>query len=171
MFISSKDLAINEEIRDKEVRLIGEQGEQLGIFSAREALALAEQRDLDLVRIAPKALPPVCKIMDYGKYKFELAKKEKEARKNQHIIEIKEVRMSLVIGDHDLQTKVNHVIRMLGEGDKVKVSVNFRSREMSRTQVGRDLLERVAQMCSEVAVVERPSKMEGRNMSMFLAAK
>lgn len=171
MFISSKDLAINEEIRDKEVRLIGEQGEQLGIFSAREALALAEQRDLDLVRIAPKALPPVCKIMDYGKYKFELAKKEKEARKNQHVIEIKEVRMSLVIGDHDLQTKVNHVIRMLGEGDKVKVSVNFRSREMSRTQVGRDLLERVAQMCSEVAVVERPSKMEGRNMSMFLAAK
>ncbi len=163
-------MAINEQIRDKEVRLVEEDGSQLGIVPLARAMQLASDRNLDLVRIAPKAQPPVCKIMDYGKFKFEQAKKEKEARKNQHVVSIKEVRMSLVIGDHDLETKVKHAIRMLGEGDKVKVSVNFRARELSRTQVGRELLERVARMCEGVAIVERPPKMEGRNMSMFLAA-
>ena len=162
---------INEEIRDKEVRVIDADGAQLGIIAATEALNIAYNKNLDLVKIAPKAAPPVCKIMDYGKYKFEMAKKEKEARKNQHTVDIKEVRMSLVIGAHDFDTKVRTALRLLKEGDKVKVSVTFRNRELSRTEVGRTLLRKFADDCAEFASVERESKMEGRNMSMFLAAK
>lgn len=171
LLISSKDLMINEEIRDKEVRVIGPDGAQLGIMQTSQALDMAYEKNLDLVKIAPKAAPPVCKIMDYGKYRFEQAKKEKEARKNQHVVNIKEVKMSLVIGAHDFETKVKTALRLLGEGDKVKVSVTFRNRELSRTAVGQELLKRFAEACAEVAVVERPAKMEGRNMSMFLAVK
>lgn len=162
---------INEEIRDKEIRVIGDDGSQLGIMSATDAINIAYEKNLDLVKIAPKSTPPVCKIMDYGKYRFELAKKEKEARKNQHVVDVKEVRMSLVIGAHDFDTKVGHAIRMLKEGDKIKVSVTFRNREMSRTSVGEELLVRFAEACADIAVVERRAKMEGRNMSMFLSVK
>lgn len=169
--ISSKELSINEEIRDKEIRVIGDDGSQLGIMPAVTALNLAYEKNLDLVKIAPKSTPPVCKIMDYGKYRFEMAKKEKEARKNQRVVDIKEVRMSLVIGAHDFETKVNTAVRMLKEGDKIKVSVTFRNRELSRTSVGEELLARFAQACADIAVVERKPKMEGRNMSMFLAVK
>jgi len=162
---------INEEIRDKEVRVIGDDGSQLGILSVTEALDVAYGKNLDLVKIAPKSVPPVCKIMDYGKYRFEMAKKEKEARKNQRVVDVKEVRMSLVIGAHDFQTKVNTAKRMLNEGDKIKVSVNFRNRELGRISVGQELLTRFAEDCADMAVVERAPKMEGRNMSMFLALK
>ncbi|MGI6030737.1 MAG: translation initiation factor IF-3 [Eubacteriales bacterium] len=170
ILISSKDLQINEEIRDREVRVIGPDGSQLGVMSAKEAQEIATTKNLDLVKIAPKSTPPVCKIMDYGKYKFDQAKKEKEARKNQHTVSIKEVRMSLVIGEHDFQTKVKQATRIIKEGDKVKVTVNFRMRELSRTQVGVELLEKFAEAVKDCAVVERKPKLEGRNMSMFIAA-
>ena len=169
--ISSKELMINEEIRDKEVRVIDADGSQLGIMSPRDAQKIADEKSLDLVKIAPKGVPPVCKIMDYGKFRFEQAKKEKEVRKNQHVVSVKEVRMSLVIGAHDFETKINQALRILKEGDKVKVSVNFRARELSRTAVGAELLKKFAEGCAEVAQVERPPKLEGRNMSMFLAVK
>lgn len=162
---------VNEEIRDKEVRVIDADGSQLGIMSAKEAQKIALSKNLDLVKIAPKAEIPVCKIMDYGKYKFELAKKEKEARKHQHVVVVKEVRMSLVIGAHDFQTKVNHALRMMNEGNKVKVTVNFRNRELGRTSVGMGLLNKFAEACAGISVVEKPPKLEGRNMSMFLSVK
>ncbi len=142
----------------------------MGIMSFKDAYASALSKNLDLVKIAPKSTPPVCKIMDYGKFKFEQAKKEKEARKSQHVVNIKEVRMSLVIGAHDFETKVKHALRMIADGDKVKVSVTFRNRELSQTAKGRMLLERFAEDCKEFTIVERPAKMEGRSMSMFLAA-
>jgi translation initiation factor IF-3 len=170
LLISSKELQINEEIRDKEIRVIDADGSQLGIISAKEALNIAANKNLDLVKIAPTAKPPVCKIMDYGKYRFDQAKKEKEARKNQHTVNIKEVRMSLVIGDHDFETKVKQAIRIIKEGNKVKVTVNFRARELAHTEVGYKLLDRFEQAVKEYAVVERKPKLEGRNMSMFLAA-
>jgi translation initiation factor IF-3 len=162
---------VNEEIRDKEVRVIDADSSQLGIMSAKEAQKIALSKNLDLVKIAPKAEIPVCKIMDYGKYKFELAKKEKEARKHQHVVVVKEVRMSLVIGAHDFQTKVNHALRMMNEGNKVKVTVNFRNRELGRTSVGMELLNKFAEACAGISVVEKPPKLEGRNMSMFLSVK
>lgn len=162
---------VNEKIRDREVRVIDSDGSQLGIMSAKDAQKAAYSRDLDLVKIAPKAEIPVCKIMDYGKYKFEMAKKEKEARKNQHVVVVKEVRMSLVIGAHDFQTKVNHAIRMLKDGNKVKVSVNFRNRELGRTKIGIELLNKFADACTGYGSVEKPPKLEGRNMSMFLSVK
>ena len=169
--ISAKELQINEEIRDKELRVISNDGEQLGIMSASEALRLAEERDLDLVKISPQAKPPVCKIMDYGKYRFDMAKREKEARKNQRVVDIKEVRLSVNIDTHDFDTKVGHAKRFIAGGDKVKVSIRFRGREMAHTNLGIEIMERFAQACAETAVVEKAAKLEGRQMLMFLTPK
>lgn len=171
MTISNKELLINEEIRDKEVRVIDADGSQLGVLSGKEALRIALSKDLDLVKIAPQATPPVCRIMNYGKFKFEQAKREKEARKNQKIVEVKEVRMSLNIDTHDFNTKVNQAVKFLNSGDKVKVSVRFRGREMAHTNLGHGLLDRFKAAVEEVGSVDKPSKMEGRSMVMFISAK
>ena len=162
---------INEEIRDKEVRLIGADGEQLGIVSNQVAQTMAEEKNLDLVKIAPQAKPPVCKIMDYGKHKFELAKREKENRKNQKVVNIKEVQLSPSIDTNDFNTKCNHAIRFLKNGDKVKVMVRFRGREVSHSEIGEVLLSRFAEQAGEYGNIERAPKLEGRNMTMFLAPK
>lgn len=162
-------MQINEEIRDKEVRLVAEDGEQLGLMSAKDALKKAEERNLDLVKIAPTANPPVCKIMDYGKYRFEQAKKEKEARKNQHIVETKEIRLSLNIDTHDFDTKANQAIKFLNSGNKVKVSIRFRGREMAHPQLGDETMKKFAEVCSGSSTVEKAAKLEGRQMLMFLA--
>lgn len=169
--ISNKELQINEEIRDREVRVIGPDGAQLGIMSAQKALDLALSKNLDLVKIAPQATPPVCKIIDYGKYRFEQTKREKEARKNQRIVEIKEVRLSLNIDTHDFETKVGHAMRFLKEGNKVKASIRFRGREMGHPEQGYEVMKRFAEALAEIANVEKPAKLEGRNMLMFLASK
>ena len=160
---------INEQIRDREIRLIGENGEQLGIMSARDAYKMAQEAELDLVKIAPTAKPPVCKIIDYGKYRYELARKEKEARKKQKVIDVKEVRLSPNIDTNDLNTKVGAARKFLEKGDKVKVIVRFRGREVSHSQIGYTLLERFAEQAKEAGTVEKPAKLEGRNMTMFLA--
>ena len=162
---------INEEIHDKEVRLISAQGEQLGIMPLAEAMAKAGEADLDLVKISPNAVPPVCKLMDYGKYRFEQAKREKEARKNQHVVELKEVRLGLNIDVADFNTKARQASQFLKNGNKVKVSIRFRGREMGHPEIGRDIMNRFAEACAEVAAVERPAKMDGRHMLMFLAPK
>ena len=162
---------INEEILDKEVRLIGDQGEQLGIMSAQEALKIAVERELDLVKIAPGSNPPVCKVMDYGKFRFEQAKKEKEAKKNQRVIEIKEIRMSPGIGENDFNTKLKNGQKFLTDGDRVKVSVRFRGREMAHTEIGAQLLKDFAAKCADIATLDKNPKLEGRNMSMFLSPK
>ncbi|MGN0981884.1 MAG: translation initiation factor IF-3 [Candidatus Limivicinus sp.] len=162
---------INEEILDKEVRLIGDQGEQLGIMSAQEALKIAVERELDLVKIAPGSNPPVCKVMDYGKFRFEQAKKEKEAKKNQRVIEIKEIRMSPGIGENDFNTKLKNGQKFLNDGDRVKVSVRFRGREMAHTEIGEQLLKDFAAKCADIATLDKNPKLEGRNMSMFLSPK
>lgn len=169
--ISKQVIQINEEIRDKEVRVIGSDGAQLGIMSSSKALSLAEQAGVDLVKIAPQAQPPVCKIMDYGKYRFEQAKREKEARKNQKVVDIKEVRLSLNIDTHDFNTKLNQSQKFIKSGDKVKVSIRFRGREMGHPELGVEVMKRFADACQEFAVVEKPAKLEGRNMLMFLAPK
>ena len=166
----SKELAINEEIKFNEVRVISSDGSQLGIIPVAKALEAAYAEDLDLVCISPNAEPPVCKIMNYGKYKFEQVKREKEAKKNQKVIEIKEIRLVGVgIDTHDFETKGNHAIRFLKEGNKVKFSIRFRGRELGHPEMGMDIMNRYAEYCSEVAVVEKPAKREGRNMLMFLA--
>lgn len=162
---------INEEILDKEVRLIGDQGEQLGIMSVQEALKIATERELDLVKIAPGSNPPVCKIMDYGKFRFEQTKKEKEAKKNQRVIEIKEIRMSPGIGENDFNTKLKNGQKFLSDGDRVKVSVRFRGREMAHTEIGEQLLKDFAAKCADIATLDKNPKLEGRNMSMFLSPK
>ena len=162
---------INEEILDKEVRLIGDEGEQLGIMSAAEALKIATERELDLVKIAPGSNPPVCKIMDYGKYRFEQTKKEKEAKKNQRVIEIKEIRMSPGIDTNDFNTKLKNGQKFLADGDRVKVSVRFRGREMAHTDIGAQLLKDFAEKCADIANMDKAPKLEGRNMSMFLSPK
>ena len=162
---------INEQIRDKEIRLIGENGEQLGIMSAREAMKYAEEAGLDLVKIAPTAKPPVCKIVDYGKYRYELARKEKEAKKKQKVIDIKEVRLSPNIEDNDLNTKVNSARKFLEKGDKVKVTLRFRGREMAHMANSKHILDDFATALSDVAVVEKPAKVEGRSMTIVLAEK
>jgi translation initiation factor IF-3 len=167
----SKELQINEEIRDKEVRVISNDGGQLGIMSAKDAVALASEKGYDLVKIAPQAEPPVCKIMDYGKYRFEQTKREKEAKKNQHVVEIKEIRLSLGIDTHDFETKVNHAKRFLTSGNKVKVSIRFRGREMAHTENGLVTMKDFADACSEFCVVEKAAKLEGKSMMMFLAPK
>ena len=162
---------LNEEIRDSEIRLIGSTGEQLGIMSAAQALQIADEQGLDLVKISPQANPPVCKLMDYGKFRFEQSKREKEARKNQHIVEIKEVRMSPGIDVGDFNTKLKNAQKFLSEGNRVKVSVRFRGREMAHTEIGRDLLLKFAGQSAEVSNLEKEPKMEGRSMSIFLAPK
>lgn len=169
--ISNKEHQINEDIKDKEVRLIGVDGSQLGIVSAKEALDLAFQQDLDLVKIAPQAQPPVCRIMDYGKFCFEQAKREKEAKKNQKVIEIKEIRMSSTIDTHDFNTKVNQAVKFLNGGDKLKVSVRFRKRTVAHPQFGEELLAKFKDAISEVGVVDKPTKMEGRSLVMFVSPK
>ena len=162
---------INEQIRDREVRLIGEDGEQLGIMSAREAMKIAMEAELDLVKIAPTAKPPVCKIIDYGKYKYEQTRKEKEAKKKQRTVEIKEVRLSPNIDTNDLNTKVNNAKKFISKGNKVKVTLRFRGREMAHVQQSRHILDDFAEMLSDIAVVEKAAKLEGRSMSMVLTEK
>lgn len=164
-------MQINGGIRDKEVRLIDVDGSQLGILSSREALKLAVEKNLDLVKIAPQANPAVCRIMDYGKFKFEQSKRDKEARKNQKTIDMKEIRMSVNIGDHDFDTKLKNAVKFLTSGDKVKVSVRFRGREMAHIKLGHDLLEKFKQACSEYGQVDNQAKLEGRNLSMFISSK
>lgn len=168
---NSKDVQINEEIRDKEVRLIGSDGSQLGVMSSKDALRLAEEKELDLVKIAPQATPPVCKIMDYGKYVFEQSKREKEARKNQKIVEIKEIRMFSTIDTNDFNTKVNQAIKFLKAGDKLKVSVRFKKRAIAHPHLGEELLEKFKEACAEVGTAEKPGKMEGRALVMFVSPK
>ncbi|HJC73433.1 MAG TPA: translation initiation factor IF-3 [Candidatus Mediterraneibacter faecavium] len=162
---------INEQIRDREVRLIGENGEQLGIMSAREAFKIAQEAELDLVKVAPMAKPPVCKIIDYGKYKYEQTRKEKEARKKQKTVEIKEVRLSPNIDTNDLNTKINNAKKFISKGNKVKVTLRFRGREMAHVQQSRHILDDFAETLADIAVVEKPAKMEGRAMSMVLTEK
>jgi len=153
------------------VRVVDKDGGQLGVMPIAQAMAKAAESNMDLVKIAPQAKPPVCKIIDYGKYRFELAKREKEARKNQHVVDIKEIRLSLNIDTHDFNTKVGHATRFLQDGDKVKVSIRFRGREMGHPEQGHQIMQKFAQACSEIANVEKSSKLEGRNMLMFLAPK
>lgn len=162
-------MQINEQIRDREVRVVSDSGEQLGIMSSKDARRLAEEKNLDLVKIAPMAKPPVCKVMDYGKYRFEQAKREKEARKNQKTVEIKEIRLSLNIDTHDFETKARHAEKFLKAGNKVKVSIRFRGREMAHTNLGLDSMAKFAEACKDFSSVEKPAKLEGRQMLMFLA--
>ena len=162
---------INGQIRDKEVRVIAENGDQLGVMPVKEAMKLAQEAELDLVKIAPKAQPPVCKIIDYGKYRYELARKEKEAKKKQKTVEVKEVRISPNIDTNDLNTKVNNAKKFIAKGNKVKVPLRFRGREMAHMQQSKHILDDFAEMLAEVAVVEKPAKLEGRSMSMVLTEK
>jgi translation initiation factor IF-3 len=162
---------INEQIRDREVRLIGVNGEQLGIMSARDALKLAREAELDLVKVAPMAKPPVCKIIDYGKFRYEMARKEKEAKKKQKIVEIKEVRMSPNIDVNDLNTKTAAARKFLEKGNKVKVTLRFRGREMAHMNASRHILEDFAKSLEDVAGIDKPIKQEGRTLTMFLSAK
>ena len=162
---------INEQIRDKEIRLIGENGEQLGIMSAKEAFKMAKEAELDLVKIAPTAKPPVCKIIDYGKYRYELARKEKEAKKKQKTVEIKEVRLSPNIEANDLNTKVNMAKKFIAKGDKVKVTLRFRGREMAHMQSSKHILDDFAEALADIAVIEKPAKLEGKSIMMFLTEK
>ena len=162
---------INEQIRDKEVRLIGTDGEQLGIMSAKEAMKLAIEADLDLVKIAPGAQPPACKIIDYGKYSYELARKEKEAKKKQRTIEIKEVRLSPNIDENDLNTKASAARKFITKGNKVKVTLRFRGREMAHVQSSKKILDVFAERMADIAAIDKAPKMEGRSMTMFLTEK
>ena len=166
-----KELLINEDIRDKEVRVIAADGRQLGVMDTREAQRLSIEQNLDLVKIAPQATPPVCRIMDYGKYRFEQAKREKEAKKNQKVIEIKEIRLSLNIDIGDLNTKVKQATKFLQEGNKLKVSIRFRGREMAHPEIGHEVMKKFTEAVAEHGVVEKPPKLEGRHMLMFIAAK
>lgn len=162
---------INEDIRDKEVRLVSSDGQQLGIMSSRDALSVAEKAGLDLVKISPKATPPVCKVMDYGKFRFEQSKRDKEAKKNQHIVEIKEIRMSPGIDIGDLNTKLRNATKFLSAGNRVKVTVRFRGRQMAHTSIGEELLNTFAEDCTEIATMDRKPKLEGRHMTMLLSPK
>lgn len=173
MNISNKaqEVQINEEIRDKEVRVVTDDGEQLGIMSAKGAFRIATEKNLDLVKIAPQAKPPVCKIMDYGKYRFEQSKREKEARKNQKVVDIKEIRLSLKIDTHDFETKANQAMKFLKAGNKVKVSIRFRGREMAHPENGLTTMQEFAETCAEFGQVEKAAKLEGRQMLMFLSPK
>ena len=162
---------INEQIRDREIRLIGEDGQQLGIMSSREAMKIAREAELDLVKIAPQAKPPVCKIIDYGKYRYELARKEKEAKKKQKTIEVKEVRLSPNIDSNDLNTKIASARKFIEKGNKVNVTLRFRGREMAHVQSSRHILDEFAKALEDIALVDKPAKMEGRSMAMFLTEK
>ena len=169
--IAIQNHLLNDDIREPEVRLISEEGEQLGVMPSEQALQIAEERELDLVLISPQAKPPVCRIMDYGKYRFEQTKKEKEARKNQRIIEVKEIRMSPGIGENDFNTKLKNGQKFLLDGDRLKVTVRFRGREMAHTHIGEELLTDFAAKCAEIATLDKNPKLEGRNMFMFLSPK
>ena len=169
--IANLDHLINDEIDALEVRLISDDGEQLGIMSAEAAQKIADEKEMDLVLISPNAKPPVCKIMDYGKYRFEQAKREKEAKKNQRVIEVKEIRMSPGIGENDFNTKLRNGQKFLADGDRLKVTIRFRGREMAHTNIGEQLLKDFAAKCSDVATMDKNPKLEGRNMSMFLSPK
>ena len=164
-------MQLNEDIRDPQVRLIGADGAQLGIYSSKDALEMANGKGLDLVKIAPMATPPVCKIMDYSKYCFEQAKREKEAKKNQKVISVKEIQLSIRIETNDFNTKLNHALRFLKGGDKVKVSLRFRGREITRPELGLEMMQRFAYGCKELANIEKPAKVDGRNIIMVLAPK
>ncbi|MDW8105172.1 MAG: translation initiation factor IF-3 [Armatimonadota bacterium] len=165
------DLRINERIRAREVRVVDENGVQVGILPLREALQLAQERGLDLIEVAPQADPPVCRIMDYGKFKYQQAKREKEAQKRQHVVEVKSIRVRPGTDDHDLDFKLNNCIKFLKEGDKVKITVLFRSREITRPEMGQRVMEFFANGVSDIAVVEKPPTLEGRTMTMVLAPK
>lgn len=169
--IGATDHAINEQIRDSEVRVVGNDGSQLGIMSSAAAFQLAVEQGFDLVKIAPQATPPVCKIMDYGKYRFEQQKRDKEAKKNQKVIEIKEIRLSINIGDHDFETKLGHAKKFLEEGNKVKASIRFRGREMAHASMGVGVMKRFAEALAEFSTVEKDPKLEGRSMQMFITPK
>ncbi|AEF93922.1 Translation initiation factor IF-3 [Desulfotomaculum nigrificans CO-1-SRB] len=167
----SKDQRINEEIRAREVRVIDADNNQLGIMSVRDALRIAEERQLDLVEVAPQAKPPVCRIMDFGKFKYEQSKREKEAKKKQRIIQVKEVKLRPRIEEHDYQVKVKHAERFLKDGDKVKATIMFRGREIVHTELGQNLLNKLAEDLKDLCTVERQPKLEGKNMIMILAPK
>ena len=169
--INSVSHQINEEITDSEVRMIDEDGTQLGIMPVSEAMQIAIQKDLDLVKIAPTSNPPVCKIMDYGKFRYEQAKKVKEVRRHQHVVEVKEIRMSPSIGDNDFKVKLRNGVKFLKEGDRLKITVRFRGREMAHTDLGEKLLTRFAEECAEFGTVDKNPKLDGRHMSMFLTPK
>ena len=169
--IATQELLINEEIRDKEVRLIDEKGEQLGIVKIEHALRIADEKELDLVKIVPNANPPVCKIMDYGKARFEQIKREKEQRRNQTVVETKEIRLSSTIDTHDMEVKAKACVKFLKSGNKVKASIRFRGRQISHGSVGLDVMNAFYEMVRDYAVIERPAKQEGRNMAMILAPK
>ncbi|MCL2747824.1 MAG: translation initiation factor IF-3 [Oscillospiraceae bacterium] len=165
------DHQINEDIRDPEVRLVDSDGAQLGVMPTHSAMDIAFNKDLDLVKIAPSAKPPVCRVMDYGKYRFEQSKKEKEARKSQHTVEVKEIRLSSGIDDHDFNFKLRNGLKFLQDGNKLKVSVRFRGRQMAHTSIGERQLLKFAGACAELAAIERPPKLEGRSMAMFMSPK
>ena len=167
----TKDIQINEMIRDKEILVIDTDGSKLGIMSAKDAQKLAIEKNMDLVKIAPQAKPPVCRILDYGKYLFEQQKREKEAKKNQKVMSIKEIRMFSAIDTHDFETKVNQAIKFLKSGDKLKVSVRFRKRAIAHPELGAELLDRFKEACAEFGTVEKPAKMEGRSIVMFISPK
>lgn len=169
--IAKEEPRINEQIRIKEIRVVGDEGEQLGVMSPREAMEIANERHLDLVEIAPTAKPPVCRIMDYGKYRYEQQKREKEAKKKQRVIDVKEVKFRPGIEDHDFEVKLKNAIRFLNDGDKVKCTIMFRGRELTHPELGEALLDRVAEKLKDVAVVARKSKLEGRNMIMIVDPK
>ena len=169
--ISSKELQINEDIRDREVRVIDADGTQLGIMPTKQALEVSLEKNLDLVKISPNAVPPVCKLMDYGKYRFEQTKREKEARKNQRVVEIKEIRMSPSIDVNDFNVKLRNAQKFLADGNRCKITVRFRGREMAHTNIGQDLLLKFAESCGETAVMDKSPKLEGRHMSIFLSPK
>lgn len=166
-----KELQINEQIRDREVRVIDSDGSQLGVIKVNEALKQAEKRKLDLVRVSPNARPPVCKIMDYGKYKYSLAKKEKESRKKQRVIEVKEIRLTPKIQKHDIEVKCKNALKFLTKGDRVKVVVRFRGRELGHTEIGYEVLKQFAELLADVSEMDKRPKMEGRNMIMVLGPK
>jgi translation initiation factor IF-3 len=166
-----RDIQVNHEIKAREVRVIDSNGQQLGIMSLKEALRIAQERQLDLVKVASDAKPPVCKIMDYGKYKYEQSKREKEARKNQKIINIKEIRMNPTIEEHDFQVRVRNALRFLKDGDKVKVTIKFRGREITHTQLGEEVLKKMAENVKEVGFIEKSPQIEGRNMVMIISPK
>ena len=169
--VGINDLMINEEIRDREVRVVDQNGEQLGVMSSRDALALAEERQLDLVKIAPQARPPVCKLMDYGKYRFEQSKKEREFRKNQKVITVKEVRLSATIEDHDVDVKFKNAVKFLKDGNKVKVTIRFRGRQITHSEIGRQIMNEFAERIKEYGTVDKAPAIEGRNMSMFISPR
>lgn len=162
---------VNEQIRDREIRVIGEDGEQLGIMSAKDAIKLAEERELDLVKISPNAIPPVCKIMNFGKFKFEQAKKDKEAKKNQKVTTVKEIRLSATIDTHDIEVKAKNAVKFLSSGDKVKVSIRFKGRQLSHKEIGNAVMDSFFKLVEEVGTIEKPARIDGKSMIMIVAPK